>query len=199
MIRQQVNRAGEPMLEERVVMGESEVANEEPENEIDLSSQKDTKKRVVSSMPAPCAKTIQFKLVGLNGEAVASGHFLLEAFNIVVFKFHNLSAGGTDKMVVMALMRDVIVLGLRAEVPRLSQAGFTKEVQRSVDCGQADMRILFGKQSVHLLGGDVLHFQKHAEDLFALAGKLELVFRQVIFENTDLFNVFVHREIRKKL
>ena len=95
----------------------------------------------------------------------------------------------------MAFVRNVIVLSLRAEVSRLGQAGLTKEIERSVNSRQADVGVLFGQQTIHLLCGDMLHFQERTQYLFALTGEFELMFRQVLFEHTDFFDVFAHSDI----
>ena len=143
-------------------------------------------------MAAIGAEPVELQLVGLNREAVPSRHFLLKPFDVAIFEFHDLAATRTDQMIVMALMGDVVVLGLRAEVPGLGQPGFAEEIQRAIDRGEADMGIPFRQQPVHLLRGNVLHFEKRAEDVFSLAGQLELVFCEVIPEDADFFEFLAH-------
>ena len=63
-------------------------------------------------MTAAGTESVQFEAVGLDGEAVAGGDLFLEAFDIAVFKLHDLSAPGTDEVVMMPLMGDVVVLRL---------------------------------------------------------------------------------------
>ena len=92
----------------------------------------------------------------------------------------------------MTFVRNVIVLSLRAEMPRLGQTGFTKKIECSVNSCQADVGILFGQQTIHLLCGDMFDFQKRAQYLLTLTGELELMLAQMFFENTDLFYVFAH-------
>ncbi len=70
-------------------------------------------------MPTGGTETVNLQLVGLNGEPVFAGHFFLEFLNITVFKFHDLPTGGAYDVVVVPFMRDIIVLGLGAEVAGL--------------------------------------------------------------------------------
>ena len=135
--------------------------------------------------------------MGLNAEPVLGRDFLLQPFDIVVLEFHDLAAGRADEVVVMAFVRDIVVLRLRAEMAGLRQPGFAKQIQRPVDGGQPDVGIFLGEEAVHLLGRDVLHSEKDVEDLLALPGELELMFRQVVFEDPDFFRVFAHRTPRK--
>lgn len=144
-------------------------------------------------MPAGGADAVELQFVGLNGKPVMSRHFFLESFDVVILKFYNLAARRADQMIVMALVRHVIILGLSAEVSRLREAGFAEQVQRSIDGRQPNMRIFFGEKTIQLFRGDVLHFEKRIEYMLALARELELVFRQVFFENADLFMIFGHR------
>ena len=84
-------------------------------------------------MTAAGTETVELEAMGLNGESVTSSDFFLEAFDVAVFELHNLSAVRADEVVVVAFMGDVVVLSLCAEVPRLRQAGFAKEIQCAID------------------------------------------------------------------
>ena len=121
------------------------------------------------------AQAIELETVGLNGEPIAGGDFLLEFFDFAVFKLNNLAAAGADEMIVMSLMRDVIVLGLRTEVPRLGESCVAKQVQGPVDGGQSEMRISFGELVIHGFGGDVFLPEECREDEFTLTGELQLM------------------------
>ena len=112
-------------------------------------------------MTAAGAKAVQFEPVGLDGESVAGGDFLLKLFDLAIFKFDDPAAAGADKVVVVPLVRHIIVLGLGAEMAGLGQSYFTEEIERSVNSGETDMRIFFCELSIHLLCGDVLILQKH--------------------------------------
>lgn len=106
------------------------------------------------------AKAVKLQAVGLNGKAVARGDFFLETLNVAILKLHDLSAAGANQVIVMALMGDIVILGLCAEVPGLGQAGFAKKVERAVDRCKSEMRILLRKLVVHLLGRNVFLLEK---------------------------------------
>ena len=160
--------------------------------EIDKSSQKEYQKNGWRSMTTARTEAVEFQAVGFDGEAVASGDFLLKAFNVAVFKLHDLSAVCADEMVVMAFMGDIVVLGLRAEVPGLCQAGFAKEIERAVDRCQPQVWILFRQLVIHLLGGDVFLLEKGIENQLALAGAFQLMLPQVLFQRCDFFLMLRH-------
>jgi hypothetical protein len=132
---------------------------------------------------------IKLETVGVDREPVRGGDFFLEAFNVAIGEFHDLAAAGTDEMVVMAFMGDVVVLRLGAEVPRLGEAGLAKQVEGAIDRGQAQMRIFFGELVVHLLSRDVFLLEKRVEDEFALTRELQLVLAKVLFERLHLFRM----------
>lgn len=70
-------------------------------------------------MAAAGTEAVELQPVGLDGKAIAGGDLFLQTLDLAVFKLDDLSAAGADEVVVMALMRDVVVLGLGAEVARL--------------------------------------------------------------------------------
>lgn len=88
-------------------------------------------------MAAVRAEAVELEPVGLNHEAVFGGHFLLEAFDFAILELHDRPATCADEMVVMTFVRDVVVLCLCAEVSGLSDPGFAKQVQCTVDGGEA--------------------------------------------------------------
>lgn len=135
------------------------------------------------------AETVELKTVCVDGEAVGRGDFFLEAFNVAIGEFHDLAAAGANEMVVMAFVGDVVILRLCAEVPRLREAGFAKQIQRAIDRGQPQMRIFFGELVIHLLGRDVFLFQKRVEDEFTLTGELQLMLAEVLFERLHFFRM----------
>ena len=121
------------------------------------------------------AEAIELETVGLNGESIASGDFFLKLFNFAVFKLDDLAATGANEVIVVALMRDVIVLGLRPEVPGLGESRIAKQVQCPVNGGQSEMWISFSQLVIHSFGRDMFLPEKRREDEFALAGELQLV------------------------
>ena len=62
--------------------------------------------------------------MGRDGETVPRRDLILQVFDVAVLEFDDHAALGADHVVVMALVDDVVVVGLRAEVPLLGDAGF---------------------------------------------------------------------------
>ena len=54
------------------------------------------------------------------------------------------------------------------------------------------MRILPRQRTIHLLRGDVFHFEEHVQDVLALAGQLELMLREVVLQDFDVPQIFAH-------
>lgn len=88
-------------------------------------------------MSAARAESVEFEAVGLDRKPVAGSHFFLQSFDVAVFELDNFPAVGTDEVVVMPFMGNIVVLRLSAEVSRLRQAGITKQVERAVNRRQA--------------------------------------------------------------
>lgn len=143
-------------------------------------------------MTAVGAEAVEFEAVGFDGEAVAGGHLFLKAFDVAVFELHDLSTVRADEVIVVAFMRDVVVLGLRAEVPRLRQAGFAKEIERAINRGQSQVRIFSSQLVVEIFCGDMFLFEKGVKNQLPLAGVLELMFSKVFFQGVHFFGVFRH-------
>jgi len=145
-------------------------------------------------MPAARAEPVQLQFVSLDREPIPFRHLFLQSFDVAVFKFHDLAATRADQMVMVAFVRNVVVLGLGSEMACLGQPRFAEEIQRPVDRGETDMGIFPRQQAVHLLGADVLHFEEHVEDELALAGQFELMLCEVFFEEINIFLIFDHGE-----
>ncbi len=92
----------------------------------------------------------------------------------------------------MAFMGDVVVLGLRAEVSSLGQAGFTKKIERAVNGCESQVRILASQLMVHGFRRDVLLLKERVEDQFSLARKLQLVLSEVLLEDSHFFGMLWH-------
>jgi hypothetical protein len=144
-------------------------------------------------MTAAGAEAVQFEAVGLNGEAVFGSDFFLQAFNFAVFELDDLAAAGANQVVVVSFVGDVVILGLGAEMAGLSQAGFAKQIERAVDRGQAEMGVALRQLVIHRFRRDMFLAKKGAEDQFALAGELELMFGQVVFQGLHLFRISARR------
>lgn len=92
-------------------------------------------------MTAAGTEAIEFKTMGFNREAVLGGYFFLKAFDVAVFEFHDLPAVRADEVVVVTFMRDVVVLGLRAEVSGLRQTGLAKEIEGTINRCQPEVGV----------------------------------------------------------
>ena len=143
-------------------------------------------------MAATRAEAVQFQSVGLDHKAVFRRDLFLEPFDLTILKLDNGAATGTDEMVVVTFVGDVVVLGLGAEVPGLGNAGFAKEIQRAVDSGKTKMRVFFRELMVHGLGCDVFLSKKRRQDQLALAGQLQLMLGQVLAKHLHFFEGFAH-------
>ena len=106
--------------------------------------------------------------MSLDGEAISAGDLFLKSFDVFILEFHDLTAGRANEMIVVSLVGHVVVLRLRAEVARLGQPYFAKEIERPVNGGETDMRIFFRKLPIHLFRGDVLILQEHIQNVLPL-------------------------------
>lgn len=95
-------------------------------------------------------------------------------------------------MIVMALVGDVVVLGLRAEVSSLCEAGLAEEIERPVNGRQAQVRIFACELVIQFFRRDVFLLEERIQDQFPLAGVLELVFPQMFFQQRHFFLVLGH-------
>lgn len=94
----------------------------------------------------------------------------------------------------MALVRDVVVLGLGTEVPGLGQTGLTKKIERTIDSSEPQMRIFTSQLVVHLFSCDVFLLEKGVEDQFPLASELQLVLPEMFLQDSHFFGMFRHRD-----
>jgi hypothetical protein len=146
-------------------------------------------------MTAARTEAVELKAVGLDGKSVLGGDFFLEPLNFFVLKFHNLLAAGADKVIVVALVRDVVVLRLRAEVPGLCEAGIAEQIERPVDSRQPKMRIGLRQLVIHGLRGNVLLLEEGAQNQFTLAGELKLMLAQVLLQRPHFLDMLIcHHE-----
>lgn len=141
-------------------------------------------------MTAAGTEPVQFKAVSLNGEAVLDGDFFLQAFDLAVFELHDLATPGTNQVVVVPLVRDVVILSLGPEMAGLGQAGIAKQIKGTVDRGQTEMGVTLCQLMVHGFRRDMLLAKKGAENQLALACEFQLMFGQVIFQGFHLFRIF---------
>ncbi len=140
-------------------------------------------------MSAAGTEAVELKSVGFDGKSVPDGDFFLEALNFLVFKLHDLIAAGADKVIVVALVRDVVILRLRAEVPGLCEAGIAEQIERPVDCRESKMRIGLSQLVIHGLRGNVLLSEEGVQDQFTLACELELMLAQVLLQGLHFLHM----------
>ena len=142
-------------------------------------------------MTAARTEAVELKSVGLDGKSVPGGHFFLEPLNFFVFKFHDLIAVGADEVIVVALVRDVVVLRLRAEVPGLCESGIAEQIERPVDCRKSKMRIGLSQLVIHGLRGNVLLPEESVQNQFTLACELELMLAQVLLQGLHFLHMLI--------
>src|SRR4029077_11862420 len=121
-----------------------------------------------TSITAARTEAVELKAVGFDGESVADGDFLLQSFDFLVFKFHDLLAAGADKVIMVTLVRDIVVLRLRAEVPGLCETGVAEQIQRPVDGRQSKMRVGLCQLVIHRFRSNVLLPEKGVQNQFTL-------------------------------
>jgi hypothetical protein len=126
-------------------------------------------------MTAARTEAVEFKSVGLDDKSIPGGDFFLEPLDFLIFKFYDLIAAGADKMIVMALVRDVVVFGLRAEVPGLREACIAEQIECPIDGRKSEMRVGLCQLVIHCLGRDVLLPEEGIQNHLTLAGELELM------------------------
>ena len=108
--------------------------------------------------------------MSLDHKTVLPGYFLLQPFNFTILEFDNGSATGTDEVVVVAFVRDVVILRLGTEMPRLGNPGLTEQVQSAIDRSQSQVGVFFGELVIHCFGSDMFLSQERCKNQFALTG-----------------------------
>lgn len=141
-------------------------------------------------MTAARAEAVELETVSGDRKPVPRGDFFLEPLDIAVLELHDFPAAGANEMVMVALVRHVVVLGLRTEVPCLGQTGLAKEVERTVNSGQSQVRIFSRQLVIHLFSRDVFLLQKGIENQFTLPGKFELMFPEMFLQDSQFFGMF---------
>lgn len=145
-------------------------------------------------MPTARAEPVELEAVGLDGKTVPRRHFFLKTLNVAVLELHYCPTACANEMVMMALMRHIVVLGLSAKVPGLGQTRFAEEIERAVNSRETQMRIFTGQLVVHFFSRDVFLLQKGIEDQFTLPRKFELVLSKMIFQDPHFFGMFRHHD-----
>ncbi|HEU5403701.1 MAG TPA: hypothetical protein VFU86_20265 [Terriglobales bacterium] len=145
-------------------------------------------------MTAARAESVELEAVSLDGKTVPRRHFFLKTLDIAVLKFHYFPTACANKMIMMALMRHIVVLGLSAEVPGLGQTRFAEEIERAVNGREAQVRIFARQLMVHRFGRDVFLLQKGIEDQFTLSRKFELMLPEMFLQDPHFFDMFRHHD-----
>lgn len=122
-------------------------------------------------MAATRAEPVELQAVSLDHEAILRRYLLLQSLDFAILELDNRPAACADEMVVMALMRNIVVLRLGAEVASLRDPSLAEEVQRAIDRCEPEVGILLGELMIHRLGCHVLLSEKRREDKFSLASE----------------------------
>jgi len=125
-----------------------------------------------------------------NCKPVSGRDLFLQFFNVAVLKFHNEPALRADHMIMMAFVDDVVVVRLSAEMPLLSNAGITEQVERPVKGGQSDVRFVAAQCAVQLFRRHVLFLKKRIQNDLALFCHLEAMLGQVVPEARPFLRMF---------
>ena len=84
-------------------------------------------------------------------------HFVLKSFNVGGKEFDHLSTVRTDHVVVMLVVIVMLVIGFVVTEPDLSgEAGFSQQLESSVDRSEANGGIDLVNEAVEVLTGKVL-------------------------------------------
>ncbi len=145
-------------------------------------------------MTAARAESVELKAVSLDGKTVPRCHFFLKTLNVAIRELHYFPTTCANEMVMMALMRHIVVLGLSPEVPGLSQTRFAEEIERAVNSRKTQVRIFARQLVVHRFSRDVLLLQKGIEDQFTLPRKFELVFPKMLLQDSHFFGMLRHHD-----
>ncbi len=89
-----------------------------------------------------------------------AGDFFLKLLNTMIFKFDNPSAAVADQMIMVVFIVDRVVTGLTLpKLALLRDTALTEEMKGTINCSNADGRVLLKDLPVELLGCDVpFHF-----------------------------------------
>src|SRR5438552_14570 len=125
-------------------------------------------------------------------KSVLGGHLVLNSFQLRRVELDDLSADRADHVIVMLVL--VIVLVMRAAIAESRFAGqprISQKLQRTIDGGLSDARVLFAHQAIEIVAGDVTFgAEKYFQDQVALRGSLEALSAKMFDEN---FLFFGHR------
>ena len=142
-------------------------------------------------MTAARTEAVELKSVGFDRKSVPGGHFFLEPLDFFVFEFHDLLAAGADEVIMVALVRDVVVFRLRAEVPGLCEAYIAEQIECPVDGREPQMRIGLRQLVIHGLSGNVFLPEEGVQNQFTLASELELMLAQMFLQGLHFLHMCI--------
>jgi len=142
-------------------------------------------------MTATRTEAVKLKSVGFDGKSVPGGHFFLEPFNFFIFELHDLLAAGADEVIVVALVRDVVILRLRAEVPGLCEAGVTEQIECPVDGREPKVRIGLSQLVIHGFRGNMFLPEEGVQNQFTLASEFELMLAQMLPQSLHFLHMCI--------
>ena len=126
-------------------------------------------KKLVPTIPA---EPVKLKLMAINRELVLAGHHLLESLDGRVFEFNNLSTPGTNEMIVMIFIRDIVIQcpGI-TEMPLLRQPAVAEQIEGPIDRGQTHPDIPPPDLSVQILRRHMILAEKDLQNELPLPGQ----------------------------
>ena len=145
-------------------------------------------------MAAARTEAVQLESVGFDDKSVLGSHFFLEPLNFFVFKFHNFLAAGADEVIVVTLVRHVVVLRLRAEVPGLCEACIAEQIECPVDGREPQMRVGFRQLVIHGFRSNMFLPEESAQNQFTLASELELMLAQMFLQGLHFLHMCICQE-----
>ncbi len=125
-------------------------------------------------------------------KSVLGGHLVLNGFQLRRVELDDLSAGRADHVIVMLMLVIVLVMGAAIAEPRFAgQPRISQKLQRAVNRGLPDVRILFAHEAKKIFARHVsFRAEKDFQDQVALRSSLEALSAKMFDEN---FLLFGHR------
>src|SRR5260370_31294523 len=122
-------------------------------------------------------------------KSVLGGHLVLNSFQLRRVELDDLSASRADHVIVMLVLVIMLVMGTAIAESRFAgQARISQELQRAIDGGLPDARILFAHQAIEIFARHVtLGAEKYIQDQRALRGSLKALSAKMFDENFLLF------------
>src|SRR5260370_26370551 len=122
-------------------------------------------------------------------KSVLGGHLVLNSFQLRRVELDDLSASRADHVIVMLVLVIMLVMGAAIAESRFAgQPRISQELERAINCGLPDARILFAHQAIEIFAGYVsFGAQKYFQDQVTLRGSLKALSAKMFDENFLLF------------